>query len=70
LSLAQVQYRVGKVDQRSVQQRQLELFSARAALLRAQTDRLVQRANLFLALGGSFDGATTLAAQSAPSARQ
>jgi NodT family efflux transporter outer membrane factor (OMF) lipoprotein len=70
LNLAQVQYRVGKVDQRSVQQRQLELFSARAALLRAQTDRLVQRANLFLALGGSFDGATTLAAQSAPSARQ
>jgi len=56
LELAKVQYRVGKVDLRSVEQRQLALVSARTALLRVQTDRLVQRANLYLALGGGFDG--------------
>ena len=57
LALAQIQYRIGKVDLRVVEQRQMALTAARAAHLRVQTDRLVQRANLHLALGGSFEAA-------------
>lgn len=55
LDLAGVRYRVGSADLRTVQQQQMDLVSARAALLRVQADRLVQRVNLHLALGGSFD---------------
>ena len=55
LELAQVQYRVGTVDLRAVEQNQLSLYSARIALLRVQTERLAQRVNLYLALGGGFD---------------
>ncbi len=55
LELAQIQYRVGTVDLRVVEQNQLTLYSARIALLRVQTERLAQRVNLYLALGGGFD---------------
>ncbi len=55
LELAQIQYRVGAVDLRAVEQNQLSLYSARIALLRVQTERLAQRVNLYLALGGGFD---------------
>ncbi|HUL55578.1 MAG TPA: TolC family protein [Usitatibacter sp.] len=55
LDLANVRYRVGSIDLRAVQQQQLALGSARAALLRVQSDRLVQLVNLHLALGGSFE---------------
>jgi multidrug efflux system outer membrane protein len=54
LELTTVQLRVGSTDQRAVEQRQLSLFSARTTLLRVQTERLAQRVNLHLALGGSF----------------
>jgi len=47
--------RVGSGDLRAVQQQALALSAARAALLRVQAERLVQRVNLHLALGGSFD---------------
>ncbi len=57
LELALLQFRVGKIDMRTVEQRHLGLVSARATLLRVQTDRLAQRANLYLALGGGFDDA-------------
>ena len=57
LELVQVQYRVGKVDLRAVEQRQLALYSARTARLRVQTEALAQRTNLYLALGGGFDAA-------------
>ena len=40
---------------RAVQQQQLALYAAQVALLRVQTERLVQRVNLHLALGGSFE---------------
>ena len=63
LELAKVQYRVGKIDLRSVEQRQLALVSAHSVLLRVQTDRLVQRANLYLALGGGFDGPAATASR-------
>ena len=39
---------------RAVQQQALALHAARTALLRVQAERLVQRVNLHLALGGSF----------------
>ena len=55
LELAQIQYRVGSVDLRAVEQSQLALYSIRIALLRVQTERLAQRINLYLALGGGFD---------------
>jgi outer membrane protein, multidrug efflux system len=54
LELANVRYRVGSGDLRGVQQQQLALYSVRAALLQVQSDRLVQRVNLHLALGGGF----------------
>jgi NodT family efflux transporter outer membrane factor (OMF) lipoprotein len=54
LALANVRYRVGSGDLRAVQQQQMALYSVEVSLLRVQTDRLVQRVNLHLALGGSF----------------
>jgi NodT family efflux transporter outer membrane factor (OMF) lipoprotein len=60
LELVQVQYRVGSVDLRAVEQRQLALLQVRTTLLRVQTERLAQRVNLHLALGGSFDDALAL----------
>jgi outer membrane protein TolC len=55
LEFANVRYRVGPGDLRAVQQQALALQASRTALLRVQTERLVQRVNLHLALGGSFD---------------
>ena len=40
---------------RAVQSQTLALSAARAALLRVQAERLVQRVNLHLALGGGFE---------------
>ena len=54
LELANVRFRVGAGDLRAVQQQSLALHAARTALLRVQAERLVQRVNLHLALGGSF----------------
>jgi outer membrane protein, multidrug efflux system len=55
LELVQVQYRVGAVDLRAVEQRNLSLYSARTTRLRVQSELLAQRVNLFLALGGGFE---------------
>ena len=55
LELANIRFRVGVGDQRAVQQQSLALHAARTALLRVQAERLVQRVNLHLALGGSFE---------------
>ena len=51
LELEQMSYRVGKVDLRSVQQQQLGLYGAEVSLLRVQSEQLIQRVNLYLALG-------------------
>jgi NodT family efflux transporter outer membrane factor (OMF) lipoprotein len=59
LELAQIQYRVGSADLRAVEQNQIALYSARISLLRVQTERLAQRVNLHLALGGGFDEPAT-----------
>jgi multidrug efflux system outer membrane protein len=55
LELVRIQFRVGSADQRAVEQRQLALYSAQTTRLRVQTERLAQRVNLYLALGGGFD---------------
>jgi outer membrane protein TolC len=52
LELSGVQYRVGKIDLRNVLNDELRLYSARSQLLRLQSERVVQRINLYLALGG------------------
>jgi multidrug efflux system outer membrane protein len=72
LELAHTRFRVGMTDLGSVQQQQLALYAARVALLRVQSERLVQWVNLHLALGGSFEPAaapperTTDASRPAP----
>ncbi len=63
LELAQIQFRVGKVDLRAVEQRQLALYAARASRVRVQTEALAQRTNLYLALGGSFEAVSTTASR-------
>ena len=55
LEFANVRYRVGAGDLRAVAQQALALHASRTALLRVQAERLVQRVNLHLALGGSFE---------------
>jgi outer membrane protein, multidrug efflux system len=62
LELAGVRVRVGSADQRLVQQQALAVAAARAALTRVTSERLVQRVNLYLALGGSFDTPQSAAA--------
>jgi multidrug efflux system outer membrane protein len=52
---ARTRYEVGSGDLRGVQQQQLALQAARASLARVQGERLVQRVNLHLALGGGFE---------------
>ena len=36
------------------------MFAAQSALLRMQSERLVQRVNLYLALGGGFEAMPTV----------
>jgi NodT family efflux transporter outer membrane factor (OMF) lipoprotein len=55
LELANIRYRVGSGDLRGVLQQSLALYAARVSLIRVRSERLVQRVNLYLALGGSFD---------------
>ena len=51
---ARTRFEVGSGDLRGVQQQQLALHAARSTLARVQGERLVQRVNLHLALGGGF----------------
>jgi outer membrane protein TolC len=45
---------VGKSDLLSVVQQRMRLYGAEATLIGIRTDRIVQRINLHLALGGDF----------------
>ena len=58
LELSNIKFRVGTIDLSSVQQQQIAVYNAHIALLRVQSERLVQRVNLHLALGGSFEPAS------------
>ena len=53
--LAKVRYDVGRTDLLSVLQMQARWLGARISLIRIQNERLSQRVNLHLALGGSFE---------------
>jgi outer membrane protein, multidrug efflux system len=64
--LTRIQYRVGSVDLRAVEQGQLAVYTARTAYLRVQTEQLAQRTNLYLALGGGFDDLPAIAAAAPP----
>jgi outer membrane protein TolC len=55
LGLVQTQFKVGSTDLRFVEQRQLAVSATRSALIRVQAEQRVQRVNLHLALGGSFE---------------
>ena len=55
LEVVQTQFKVGSTDLRFVTQRQLALNATTSALLRVQSEQRVQRVNLHLALGGSFE---------------
>jgi NodT family efflux transporter outer membrane factor (OMF) lipoprotein len=57
LELAQARYEIGSGNLIGVQQQQLAVHGSRSALVRVTTERLVQRVNLYLALGGGFDTA-------------
>ena len=59
LELENIRYRVGRTDLRSVAQQQLAVYGARSSLLRMQAERVAQRVNLYLALGGGFEKATS-----------
>jgi outer membrane protein TolC len=53
--IVQTQFNVGSTDLRFVTQRQLALNATQSALIRVQTEQRIQRVNLHLALGGSFE---------------
>ena len=55
LGLVQTQFKVGSTDLRFVEQRQLALSATISALIRVRAEQRVQRVNLHLALGGSFE---------------
>lgn len=53
--LMQSSFKVGRTDLRAIEQAQMNLFAAKSDALRIQTEQLIQRVNLHLALGGSFE---------------
>jgi len=55
LGFARVRYEVGSGDQRGVQQQMLALHASQTTLVHVQAERLIQRVNLHLALGGGFE---------------
>jgi len=55
LRVATAQFDIGKVDLLSVLQQQAQVISAKVSLINMRDQRLQQRVDLHLALGGSFD---------------
>jgi outer membrane protein TolC len=53
--LANARYEVGKVDLLSVLQMQARVVGSQIALVNIRNERLINRVNLHLALGGSFE---------------
>jgi outer membrane protein, multidrug efflux system len=54
VKFSEVQFRVGRIDQRAILTDQLQLYASRVQLLRVQAEALAQRVNLHLALGGAI----------------
>jgi NodT family efflux transporter outer membrane factor (OMF) lipoprotein len=57
LGFSRVRLDVGSGDQRAVLQQLLALHTSRATLTHVRAERLIQRVNLHLALGGGFEAA-------------
>jgi NodT family efflux transporter outer membrane factor (OMF) lipoprotein len=55
LEIAKTQFDVGRIDLLSVLQIQARLIGSRSAFIGIRNERLAQRVNLHLALGGSFE---------------
>jgi multidrug efflux system outer membrane protein len=55
LDLVRTRFKVGSTDLRFVTQQQLVLNATQSALIRVQAEQRIQRVNLHLAVGGSFD---------------
>jgi NodT family efflux transporter outer membrane factor (OMF) lipoprotein len=55
LEFGRQRHKVGAGDMRAVSQQQIAVFGTTSALLRVQSEQLVQRVNLYLALGGGFE---------------
>jgi outer membrane protein TolC len=53
--VADLRYRAGSIDPLSVLQLQEGQIQSKADLIKVRNDQLVNRINLHLALGGSFD---------------
>ena len=53
--IVQTQFKVGSTDLRFVTQRQLALNATQSAVVRMRAEQRVQRVNLHLALGGTFE---------------
>lgn len=68
IELATVQYKVGSADLRSVLQEQLRTYGTLLSLVQIQGERLTQRVNLHLALGGGFNTQAASAAADQPPA--
>jgi NodT family efflux transporter outer membrane factor (OMF) lipoprotein len=66
LEIVRTQFKVGSTDLRFVNQRQLALNSTQSAVVRMQAEQRVQRVNLHLALGGSFEAAPAEAPKEPP----
>jgi NodT family efflux transporter outer membrane factor (OMF) lipoprotein len=54
VTLSEVKFRVGRIDQRAILTDQLQLYATRVQLVRVQSEALAQRVNLHLALGGGI----------------
>lgn len=54
VELSEHQYSVGRIALLSLIQQRMRLYAAESALLHLRAERLVQRVNLYLALGGGF----------------
>jgi NodT family efflux transporter outer membrane factor (OMF) lipoprotein len=66
MDLATTQYKIGSSDLRSVLQEQLRLYNTLLSLVQIQGERLTQRVNLHLALGGGFGPKAASAAGEQP----
>jgi len=58
VTLAEKRFQVGSSDMRALLQQNLALYAVQSTLIHVRTERLVQRVNLYLALGGSFGPST------------
>lgn len=67
MELATTQYKIGSSDLRSVLQEQLRLYNALLTLVQIQGERLAQRVNLHLVLGGGFGPHSASATAGEPS---